>query len=184
MAALPAPQQRLGFTCPILSSAVISGLHPNFLKTGLLDIFHIPIMPSHLNGFQFIHRAVHRSILEQFITGEEMPAPDCHFPATDSQEPTVCESVCSGCFPSAESHCVLLCLLFSLSIVFSGSVHRASLLFMAERRSCVWRDHVVFICQWSPGLFSLWDCCESRCCGHACSGFVWTSVFVSLGRIP
>lgn len=125
MAALPAPQQRLGFTCPILSSAVISGLHPNFLKTGLLDIFHIPIMPSHLNGFQFIHRAVHRSILEQFITGEEMPAPDCHFPATDSQEPTVCESVCSGCFPSAESHCVLLCLLFSLSIVFSGSVHVA-----------------------------------------------------------
>ena len=38
MAALPAPQQRLVFTCPILASAVISGLHPNnFLKTGLLE---------------------------------------------------------------------------------------------------------------------------------------------------
>ena len=105
MAALPAPQQHLAFTCPILASAVISGLHPNnFLKTGLLDTIHISILPSHLNGFQSIHRAMQRSILEQFITGEEMPDPDSHFPAADSQEPNVCESVCSGRFPSAESH--------------------------------------------------------------------------------
>ena len=106
MAALPAPQQRLVFTCPILASAVISGLHPNnFLKTGLLDIIHIPIMPSHLNGFQFIHRAVQRTILEQFITGEEMPAPDSHFPAADSQEPTVCESVLDVCHQRDHTVC-------------------------------------------------------------------------------
>ena len=109
MAALPAPQQHLAFTCPILTSAVISGLYPNnFLKTDLLDIIHISILPSHLNGFQFIHRAVQRSILEQFITGEDMPAPDSHFPSAESQEPTVCESVYSGRFPSAESHSVCL----------------------------------------------------------------------------
>lgn len=62
-------------------------------------------MPSHLNGFQFIHRAVQRTILEQFITGEEMPAPDSHFPAADSQEPTVCESVLDVCHQRDHTVC-------------------------------------------------------------------------------
>ena len=47
--------------------------------------------------------------------------------------------------------CVLLCLLLSLSIMCSRSIHtvacvRASLLFMAESYSTVWMDPTVCIC--------------------------------------
>ena len=63
--------------------------------------------------------------------------------------------------------CVLLCLLISLSIVFSGSVHvvasvRASPLFRAKGCSLVWRNYVAFI-------HHLWmdTWCELCCYKHS-----------------
>ena len=70
-------------------------------------------------------------------------------PAPDHQEPTLCLRIGLLCtFPvSGVTPCVSLCVLLSLSTVFSGSDHvvvsvRASLLFMAEGCFRVWRDHM------------------------------------------
>ena len=69
----------------------------------------------------------------------------------------------------------VLCRLLSLSIVFSGSVHvavsvRASLLSMAEGRSCVRRNHLVSMCLsfsehmgWQPP-FAVVSCAAVNTC--------------------
>ena len=81
--------------------------------------------------------------------------------------------------------CVLLCLLISLSIVFSGSVHvvasvRASPLFRAKGCSLVWRNYVAFI-------HHLWmdTWCELCCYKHSwmsiCLNISFSTIF---GRDP
>ena len=81
--------------------------------------------------------------------------------------------------------CVLLCLLLSLSIVFSGSIYmvasvRASPLFRAKGCFHVWRDHVAFI-------HHLWmdTWCELCCYKHSrlsiCLNISFSTI---LGRDP
>ena len=72
-------------------------------------------------------------------------------------------SVCSGRFPSVESHPVCPSVSTSFTEHHVLRVHPCdrkvpSPLFMAKRCSWVWRDHICIsiICWWSSGLFPLW----------------------------
>ena len=84
-----------------------------------------------------------------------------------------------------ESHTVAFCVwLLSPSIMFPGFVHTVasastSLLFMAERYSTLWMDHIsvsAFIHQWARRLCLPVGCCESYCHEHHIQAFVWTCV--------
>ena len=82
---------------------------------------------------------------------EQIPPPPTSQPLTNRNPLSVSMICLFWTFPISGIMPRVSCLLLSLSIMFSGSVHvavsvRASLLSMAEGCFRVWRDHLVFMC--------------------------------------